>query len=362
MTLAERTRVALTPATESEREAAFAGPADAAAHAAWVQRFACLHEIEVASSNAEARVPFDRGRVVGWNVERGRNVEALAERIAAERAELVLLSELDVGMARSGNLHTARELAERLGFGFVYAVEFVELGLGGADERAAHSGQRNAQGLHGGGILSATPLERPALVRLETEGRWFDGVRGERRVGGRMAVLATWHCGGTPVTVASVHLESHSDPADRCAQVEALLEAIEIYRPGAPTLIGGDLNTFSTGLAEIANRDQLSLALEVNANRLRHPVPHEPLFAMASGCGFGWESCNVHNEATHRVSASPRESSRGGLKLDWFLARGLACTGSRVVNAAGSDGGALSDHEAIVVDVTTGRAASAEFE
>lgn len=355
MILEERTCDALTPVSPGERERAAASPTDEAAHAEWLERLACLHEVECGHGDADGNRPrgaFDAGRVLGWNVERGRNVDALARLIARTRAELVLLSELDVGMARSQNLHTARELASRLGFGFAYGVEFVELGLGSESERAALAGQGNANGLHGGAILAATALERPALVRLETQGRWFDGARGERRIGGRIAVLATWRCSGVPITVAAVHLESHSDPADRYAQIEALVAGIEAYQPGAPALIAGDLNTFSMGLADMGDRAELSRALEIDANRLRHPVPHEPLFALAhERGGFAWESCNVRNEPTHRVSSSSRESSRGGLKLDWFLSRGLSCTGAQVIDAAAPGGAALSDHEAIVVDV-----------
>jgi len=282
MTLAQRVCNALPPVPRQERERAAAGPTDAAAHAAWIDAWACLHEVEVGAAAPRANADrFDAGRVLGWNVERGRRIDALAELIARERAELVLLSELDVGMARSHNLHTARELAERLGFAFAYGVEFVELGLGSQEERAAHRGETNASGLHGGAILSATPLERPALVRLETRGAWFDGARGERRVGGRIAVLATWRPYGEAITVAAVHLESHSDPEDRSAQLAVLLEAIEAYCPGAPALVAGDLNTFSMRHADVTDRHRLTDALARDGERLRHPVPYEPLFTLA---------------------------------------------------------------------------------
>ena len=52
----------------------------------------------------------------------------------------------------------------------------------------------------------------PALVRLSADGAWFDGDHGERRVGGRIALLATLRIDGRPVTLADVHFESHSDP------------------------------------------------------------------------------------------------------------------------------------------------------
>ena len=83
--------------------------------------------------------------------------------------------------------------------------------------------------MHGGAILSAHHLKRPALIRLESDGAWFDGKNGERRVGGRMAVVATVALAGVDVTMAAVHLESRSDPEQRAAQMRVLLEAC---RPG----------------------------------------------------------------------------------------------------------------------------------
>ena len=150
-------------------------------------------------------------------------------------------------MARSGQLHTARALAERLGYGYAYAVEFLELGLGDAGERERHAGQRNEIGYHGGAILSRLPLERPRVVRLERSGAWLDGARGERRVGARMALVADVALAAGRVRLAVVHLESHSDPAERNAQLRVLLAALDEDGDRPPALIGGDLNTFSLG-------------------------------------------------------------------------------------------------------------------
>ena len=71
--------------------------------------------------------------------------------------------------------------------GYAFGVEFLELDLGDAREREWHAGQSNQLGLHGAAILSPHPLGRPALIRLESDGDWFDGRHGERRVGGRIA-------------------------------------------------------------------------------------------------------------------------------------------------------------------------------
>jgi len=331
------------------RDEILAGPRDAAAHRRWYDGLPCLHEVEVGPPPEPAKGAPSPARVVAWNVERGRDLPTLARVLAAQSPALVLLSELDAGMARSGNVHTARGLAAALGMGFAYGVEFVELGLGDPQERETHAGEENEHGLHGGAILATAPLERPAVVRLEADGAWFDGARGERRVGGRIAVVATLRLGGAPVTVAAVHLESHSEVDERRVQIVALLDALERYAPGRPTLVAGDLNSFSLGISEASDRERLRALLGEDPERFRHPVPHETLFAAAAERGFAWETCNEMRAATQRVAAEDA-SSRGGMKIDWFLARGLRCSEARVLEAAHPQTGrALSDHEPLAV-------------
>ena len=112
------------------------------------------------------------------------------------------------------------------GLGHVFGVEFVELGLGDARERKWHAGDENRQGLHGGAILAGRELDRPALIRIDAGGTWFDGSRDEPRIGGRIAVAGKTEVGGQSVAFVSTHLESHSDPDDRAKQTRALLDAI----------------------------------------------------------------------------------------------------------------------------------------
>ncbi len=342
-----RARSLLTPVPTGERDRIRAAATGRLAHRRWYDELACLHEVQVAAPE-RPRNATSPARVVAWNAERGRDVPALAALLREAAPQLVLLSEIDVGMARSGNRHTALDLAAALGFGCVYGVEFVELSLGGAKERAACAGQKNSHGLHGGAILSRSPLERPVVVRIEHDGAWLGPERDEPRVGGRIAVMGTWRLDGMPVTVASVHLESHSEPSARGAQIASLLDAIESYARDAPVLIGGDLNTFSMGLSELTGPDALKQALAEDPGRLGSPVRHEPLFEIARSRGYTWDRANELGTPTHRV-AEPTPSHRTALKLDWFLVRGLSCSAPAVLSATAPDGRALSDHEPIAV-------------
>lgn len=340
-----------SPAVSRARRAAMlALPPEAAVHERLQSELEPLHAVEVEPPPGDA-APLARARVAAWNAERGGSPEAAAALLRGAGADAVLLSELDVGMARSGQIHAARELAGRLGMGFAFAVEFVELGLGNPVERERCAGEENRSGCHGGAIASRAPLERPALVRLDAGGAWFDGRRGERRVGGRIAVLATLRVAGVPVSLASVHLESHAGPELRDAQSAALLAALERYAPGAPALVGGDFNTHSLGLAELESRDALARALRADPTRLAEPARYEPLFERFAAAGFAWRGCNDGAVSTERRRLAVG-SERGTLHLDWLFARGLSVSEPAVVPAVDrATGEALSDHEALALTI-----------
>ncbi|MGH9884672.1 MAG: endonuclease/exonuclease/phosphatase family protein, partial [bacterium] len=247
--------------------------------------------------------------------------------------------------------HATRELAARLGCGHAFGVEFLELGLGDVHERAAHAGAENAVGYHGGAILCASAFAQTALVRFDRSGRWFDGALGERRVGGRIAVLCRLPVGGRELAFASLHLESHSDPDERAAQLGAVFESLDSFAPGLPALVGGDVNTHSLGRAELGDRSRLARALEADPRRLAEPIPHEPLFALAEARGFEWRACNAVGASTERRNHADG-SRRGVLALDWFFARGLELSEPTVIDAVDpKTGAALSDHEAIAVSI-----------
>jgi endonuclease/exonuclease/phosphatase family metal-dependent hydrolase len=283
--------------------------------------------------------PGDELRVVAANLERGRNLEAWADLLASTGGDVFLLSELDGGMARSENRYVARELAERLGAEFAFAVEFVELGLGSEKEAARlPAGASNEFGVHGGAILSRVGLGRPAAVRFEFDGSWFGPESPEPRIGGRLAVVA--EVGG--IAVVAPHLESHGSPAGRAQQIADLDDVVSAYASGRPVIIGGDLNTHT--LDHIGHG--LPPVEELTPERFRDPIPHEPLFAEAAARGYEWEEANT-TEPTHRT-----RDGRGDVHFDWFLTRDLQVRDPEVIPAVDPDGNPLSDHEVIAVTIS----------
>lgn len=277
-------------------------------------------------------------RLFAWNVERLRFLDPIAATIRADGADVSLLSEIDKGMARSGNSDRIADLARLNGQTWAYGVEFIELGRGDAEERAATEGVENALGYHGNAIMSGLTIHRPAILRLEADGVWFNKARGQPRVGGRIALAAQILLDGCPVTVVSVHLESHSDPQMRAAQMRRLIELIDDYDSGAPVVIGGDLNT-STVDRRVTRCEDTSRVVRV--------IPWEPLFHLAASHGYAWDGCNVPEMPTQRLLPGQMPYALG--KIDWFLTRGLLASRPTVVPATDAQGQPVSDHEAIAV-------------
>ena len=285
---------------------------------------------------AQARVEPARDgplRIAAWNAERLKYHAQSVELVAGVAPDILLLTETDVGMARSGNRHTTRDLAAALGMGYAYGVEFLELGLGDDRERVWHQGETNAVGFHGRARL---PIRDVALIRLDDGAAWWiDAWGDQRRLGWRMAIAATVETANGPILAVAVHLESKSDADDRARQMARLLAAVEARAGDMPVVIGGDLNTKDL--------------LELDAGEwLAGPQAREPLFAMMAAAGFDWLGANTaHATLRSRPDGTPPPPY---CRIDWLFARGLAASGPRTVPALDGAGSAISDHDLIVAD------------
>jgi endonuclease/exonuclease/phosphatase family metal-dependent hydrolase len=310
------------------------------AHDRFAAQVPALHAIEhrpaPPHSNSGDRPVGARLRVAAWNAERLKYHAPSAALLRG--ADVVLLTEADIGMARSGNRHTVRDLAEALGMGWAYGVEFVELGLGDARESEWHADEDNRVGLHGNAILSRHPLLDPVIIPLDAGGTWFAGRSGnQRRLGGRMAMAARLDT-LRPLWLVAAHLESHSDAVDRGRQGERLVAAIDRLVPaGAGVVLGGDFNTTEV------------------AGSLDAPETVEPLFAVLRDAGFDWRRCNA---------AGPTQRTRPDgtpvppfAKLDWLFTRGVAAETPETIPAVDQVGAAISDHEVVAATMLTGVAA-----
>ena len=340
----------LTEVPLAWREAAWAGPKDRATHRRHFDQLPALREIERGGAPAAREEARGGVRVLFWNVERLRHKTAIEATLRTEAPDVALLCEIDRGMARTGNIDCMADLAARLGHGYAYAVEFVELGLGDIREQRDHAGETNARGFHGAALLTDLEIRRPFLVRIDTRGDWFDGSRHEPRIGGTIALGAQFLVDGQPVTMVSVHLESHGDPAERAADTGKLLALIQAYDPQAPVVLGGDFNTSSASVAERWQHRALWLhRVREEPDLLTRPQLYEPLFGVLAAAGYDWHGCNVPDVPTQRFSVD--DPGRPRAKLDWFFTRGLLAEDAAIIPALRPDGGPSSDHDALAVTI-----------
>ena len=294
-----------------------------AAHDAAMAARPEMNSIEVGgapSSIAPLAFPFT---VAAWNLERCLFAKESAAHLAATRAPVVLLSEMDNGMARTGQRHPTAEVAAILGMQYAYGIEFIEMGLGSDTERAFCEDDFNARGFHGNALLASVPLGRPFMLRLWGERLWFtDGE--QPRLGERFAIGAVIETESGPFVAVSTHLESATTAAYRERQVRDLIDALDEAFPGLPVLIGGDLNT---------------------GNHAGGDFEAEGLFAMSAARGFTRHGGPLEVMTT-RPSLITRWPERA-MKLDWFLARGLKIGETRIIPSLDETGRPLSDHDLI---------------
>ncbi len=308
----------------SAREALRAVPRTVVAHDAAMRVHPAMRAVELGGTGAEKSLKFPI-RVGAWNLERCLFPEESAE--ALRGLDLVLLSEMDHGMARTGQRHTTAEIARLLGMSYAYGVEFMELGLGSPIEREFCKDESNTNGFHGNALMANEVLGRPFMLRLPGTRQWFMDAE-QPRLGERMAIGAQIATDAGPIVVISTHLESASTPAHRGDQVRALIEAVDAEFPGLPVLIGGDLNT---------------------GNHAGGDWRAEPLFTIAREAGFSVHG-GPEDAPTTRPSLITRFPDRA-MKLDWFLARGLELAEVRICEALDSSGRPLSDHERIETEI-----------
>lgn len=307
-------------------------------HDTFLREWPCLQSIE--QQQPQVSLPTPRALcVAAWNMERCKRVEDCADLIRSVGADVVLATEMDIGMARSGQRHTPRELAQDLGYGYAFATEFVELGVGDPFETGLFADVPNSQSLHGNAILSRYPLQSPKVIPLDDTGRWFTGSPksdGQRRVGGRMAITAAIETAFGPVAFVAVHYESESDAKDRLAQTDVLLAGLDQTHPGVPCVIGGDLNT-----ADLAGHDVQTCLLR--------PETIEPSFNSFRDAGFDWRNCNDGKPTTRAAPGKPVDYPLK--RLDWLFARGLSAHAPETVPAISIAGHYLSDHELVLARI-----------
>jgi len=336
---------------------------------------------EVGDFTATVAPPRPRYRILAWNVERGAQldgqIEAFRSHPYLKTADVILLMETDLGMARSGNRDVARTLARELGLHYAFVPSYLNLTNGSGLERGIRG--ENTVGLQGNAVLSRYPIGSVRAIPLRNG---IDKMASpEKRIGCLAALAAGIEFPNFPLTAVSTHLDAQSSQRHRRDQMRDILDGLPA---GGPVLLGGDWNTttydssralwaiLGFGLRVLMGVDS------VMRNHYLHPYRlfEKELFAQLERRGFDYRASNLlgerticYDQADPRTYAALRDwvpswcfpfirwslrhhGGRCPFKIDWFAARGLRCENPVVIHDLGEDRAApLSDHDAIGVEV-----------
>jgi endonuclease/exonuclease/phosphatase family metal-dependent hydrolase len=325
-------------------------------------------------------------RATAWNIERGKQlpgiIGALKSHPVLRASDVLLLTELDYGMARTSNAHVAREIARSLRMNYAFASCYLALNKGSGVEADVEG--ENERGLHGNALLSPYPLRRVHSVSLPNGKDKMAGK--EKRLGHQRAVVADIAHPAGEFRAVSLHLDAHSTQRHRRRQMRLVLDHLETLEPRLPTLIGGDWNT-STYNSRRAAYSILGYARRVamgvgHVVKNHYPYPERwferGLFRELERRGYLYRElnalgvCTLHYDVSDAAVntnmgdwipqwcfpfinwALKKHEGRCSLKLDWFAGKGITlATGARPEVIGGlRDGGVvvLSDHDPIVLD------------
>lgn len=323
-------------------------------------------------------------KAVAWNIERGKNFASLTQTIdkypELRSADLLFLTEVDWGMARSENRNVTAELGRQLGCYAYFAPSYFNFTKGHGVERGCPG--RNELGLHGKSILSRYPLMNLRVVPMPNATDKFTSK--EARLGQKRALVGDLRVGNETLTVACTHLDAFSSPKTRSRQ---LAEVSKACHRQSRVLLGGDWNTNtldSTNTPRIISKLLYQLIFFGPSKMVQHhflyPERHfdRPIFQVLQQYGFETEPCNEPGKGTYNLFPGDQElgemandqfplwalkyidrliqkaGGNIGMKLDWFATKGLLCHHSRVLPLAevrtGGSGPRASDHYPIYLE------------
>lgn len=196
-----------------------------------------------------------------------QKMKALAQWQEIQEADVIIGLEQDVGVPRSGYIHSGREIAQALGMNYAYGPSQVEVDPVLVDE--SNVKPEEYKGLFGTVVWSRFPIKNASLRQLDTQVYdWItseakpktmvensrraaaDFLLGEKsfrelKVGGRSFFVVDLHVPGLPeghdtLSVVAVHLEIKAQPKDREAQMKEILDKIRHIKN--PVIIAGDFN------------------------------------------------------------------------------------------------------------------------
>jgi len=330
-------------------------------------------------------------RATAWNIERGKQlpgiIRTLKEHPVLRASDVLMLTELDYGMARTENADVAREIACKLKLNYAFAPCYLALNKGSGIE-ADVTGE-NTRGLHGNALFSPYPLRRTHAISLPNGKDKMAGK--EKRLGQQRAVVADIeHPAAGEFRAVSLHLDAHSTQRHRWRQMRLVLDHLERLQPRLPVLIGGDWNTSTYNSRRavysiLGYFRRVAMGVEnVVKNHYLHPERwfERGLFRELERRGYNYRALNALGVGTLHYDVSDaavntnmgdwipqwcfpfinwalkQHEGRCSLKLDWFAGKEIeraADTQPQVIGELRDADGVLSDHDAIVLDFSVER-------
>ena len=344
-----------------------------------------LNAVVVDNLSESSASPGSDITALAWNIERGNIfegiVDALRNHNELKDKDLLLLTELDFGMARSKNRFVAREIAEVLKLNYAFAPVYIALQKGSGVESEMEG--ENTFSIHGLAMFSKWPMKNVHAVALPNGKDKMWGK--EKRLGHLRALVADIvHPSGVFRTV-TVHLDAHCSRSHRHRQMKIILDHLDTLEP-LPTVIGGDWNTttFNSQNARRAILGYWRRVLMGVKNVVKNHYPHpdryfeKRLFGEVESRGYDYKSLNEIGAGTIHYDvesiekntnlrdwvpewcfpfifwAANRVGGRVSGRLDWFAGKGIELAPGRKPKTIGNlidpSGTPLSDHDAITLD------------
>lgn len=333
-------------------------------------------------------------RVVEWNIERGTRLEGVIDVLNRHEvlsfADLLLINEIDEGMARSENTNVPAELSRALSAHAIVGFEYLELTKGAGEELKIAT--ENTAALHGNAVLTRHEFFNPQVVRLPRCENNFEST--ERRLGGRIGILVDIETPARSFVIGNTHLDVVNTPRCRGKQMRAFLRAVDsrsrVGGQSIAAIVGGDLNThtFARGTRFRAMKNTATILAgspSKLSRRLSRPEGREPAIRLLTQFGFDVSGFNDNRPTSRSVVSNLDDPTRlprpmkwwinrrigpEGLllqfRLDWLAARGLTALRARevadertgvmsvdpqTIQGLTHGGTQLSDHDPIVVDI-----------
>jgi endonuclease/exonuclease/phosphatase family metal-dependent hydrolase len=320
---------------------------------------------------------------LAWNLERGIRFEGIVEALKNNPRlcgrDVLLLTELDYGMARSGNRFVAREIARELNLHYAFAPVYIALQKGSGVE--ANIEGENTNSLHGLAMFSRYPMRNVHAIPLPNGKDKMWGK--EKRLGHLRALIADIEHPAGVFRAVTIHLDAHCSRAHRRRQMKIILDHLDTLPP-LPTLLGGDWNT-TTFNSQSATRAILGYwrrvfmgPKNVARNHLPHPERYfeRRLFGELESRGYDYKNFNQVGTGTLHYQiesiekntnlrdwvpewcfpfifwAAGRVGGKVSGRLDWFAGRGIRPTAEpdTVQDLLDDHNLPLSDHDAITID------------